>query len=136
MLKYNFDYKLTYRDNFNENCTEKEEDIESNTKYRKDIINVFNMQDDYLNDDMFFKIMSNKVNDIYKELKKYRHIEQILSKLKETISLPFELEDDMIFIYLFRFDLFFIFHECLKDYNIYGEIRVLNYDKVLTAIKS
>lgn len=131
MLKYNFNYKLNYRENFDNQNT-------SDTLYRKDIINVFNMQKDFennFNEETFFKKLSDKANEIYKGLKNHQQIDKILKKIEETMKLPFKLDKDVIFIYLFRYDLFYLFHKCLQDFNIYSEITDKNYKLLLESIK-
>uniref|UniRef100_A0A6C0FAA8 Uncharacterized protein n=1 Tax=viral metagenome TaxID=1070528 RepID=A0A6C0FAA8_9ZZZZ len=129
MLKYNFDYKLNYRENFDNQNT-------SDTLYRKEIIHVFNMKDDFENnDETFFKKLSDKVNEIYKELKNHQQIDKILNKVEETLRMPFKMEKDVIFLYLFRYDLFYLFHKCLQDFNIYAEITAKNYKILLENIQ-
>jgi hypothetical protein len=131
MLKYNFDYKLNYRENFDNQNT-------SDTLYRKDIINVFNMQYDFennFNEKIFFYKLSDKANEIYKGLKNNQQIDKILNKVEEIMKLPFKLEKDVIFIYLFRYDLFYLFHKCLQDFNIYSEITDKNYKLLLENIQ-
>jgi len=135
MMKYNFDYKINYRENFDEKSQNT-----SDTLYRKDIINVFNMKNSRSasfknNDDIFFKTLSDKVNEIYKELKNHQQIDKILNKLEETMTLPFKMEKDIIFLYLFRYDLFYLFHKCLQDFNIYAEITDDNYKLLLKNIQ-
>jgi hypothetical protein len=115
MLKYNFDYKITY-----DSATLTDA---SDTTYRKDIMGVFDMKQ---TDDDFFKILSDKVSEIYKELKNHPQIDKILHKLEENI--PFKMEKSVIFMYLFRYDLFLIFHKCLQDFNIFAEISRENYE--------
>lgn len=130
-MHYNFEYKLNYRENFDEKSQNT-----SDTIYRKDIINVFNLKDDFKNDDeIFFKKLSDKVNEIYKELKNHKQIDNILNKIEETLKMPFKMERDMLFVYLFRYDLFYLFHECLKDFNIYAEITSYNYKLILENIQ-
>ena len=77
-MKYNFEYKLNYRENFdnkNQNT--------SDTLYRKDIIHVFNMQNDFKNnEETFFKKLSDNANEIYKELKNHKQIDNILNKIE------------------------------------------------------
>jgi len=132
MMHYNFEYKLNYRENFDAGKSQNTSD----TIYRKDIINVFNLKDDFKNDDeIFFKKLSDKVNEIYKELKNHKQIDNILNKIEETLKIPFKMERDMLFVYLFRYDLFYLFHECLKDFNIYAEITSKNYKLILESIQ-
>jgi len=131
MMKYNFEYKLNYRENFdnkNQNT--------SDTLYRKDIIHVFNMQDDFKNNEAtFFKKLSDNANEIYKELKNHKQIDNILNKIEETLRIPFKMEKDVIFLYLFRYDLFYLFHKCLQDLNLYTEITAINNNILLENIR-
>ena len=128
-MNYNFEYKLNYRENFDNQNT-------SDTLYRKDIIHVFNMKDDFENnDETFFKKLSDKVNEIYKELKNHQQIDKILNKVEETLRMPFKMEKDVIFLYLFRYDLFYLFHKCLQDFNSYSEITAKNYKLLLENIQ-
>ncbi len=128
-MNYNFEYKLNYRENFDNQNT-------SDTLYRKDIIHVFNMKDDFENnDETFFKKLSDKANEIYKELKNHQQIDKILTKVEETLRIPFKMEKDVIFLYLFRYDLFYLFHKCLQDFNSYSEITDKNYKLLLENIQ-
>jgi len=128
-MKYNFEYNLKYRENFDNENT-------SDTIYRKDIIHVFNMQADFKNDDeLFFKKLSDNVNEIYKELKNHQQIDKILNKIEESLRMPFKMENDVIFLYLFRYDLFHLFHKCLQDFNIYSEITAINNNILLKNIR-
>ena len=74
-------------------------------------------------------------NEIYKELKNHQQIDKILNKVEETMKLPFKMEKDVIFLYLFRYDLFYLFHKCLQDFNIYAEITAKNYKLLLENIQ-
>ena len=133
MLKYKFDYKLTYGENFDTSPQNTKD-----TLYRKDIIQVFDMLPDFINnfdEKLFFKKLSNKVNEIYKELKNHPQIHKILNKIEETLKIPFKMENDMLFIYLFRYDLFYLFHECLQDLNIFAEITKVNFNLLLNNIQ-
>ena len=133
MLKYKFDYKLTYRENFDTSPQNT-----NDTLYRKDIIEVFDMLPDFINnfdEKLFFKKLSNKVNEIYKELKNLPQIDKILNKIEETLRIPFKMENDMLFIYLFRYDLFYLFHKCLQDLNNFDEITKVNFNLLLKNIQ-
>ena len=94
------------------------------------------MQADFKNDDeLFFKKLSDNVNEIYKELKNHQQIDKILNKIEESLRMPFKMEKDVIFLYLFRYDLFHLFHKCLQDFNIYSEITAINNNILLENIR-
>lgn len=127
-MNYNIEYKLTYSINDN--------DI-NDTFYRKDIINVFYLTEFFnneINDELFFKKLSENVYDIYFKYKNNEQILTILNKIKEKLKIPFELENDVLFMYLFRYDLFHHFHNCLIDLNKENTISVPNFQLLMNSI--
>ena len=48
--------------------------------------------------------------------------------------MPFELTNDMLFMYLFRFDLFYIFHKCIVDLNKINVISEPNFKLLIDSI--
>ena len=71
---------------------------------------------------------------IYKSLEFHPQLDKILKKIEANTNLPFKLEKDVIFLYLFRYDLFYLFHKCLQDFNIYADITKQNYKLLLKNI--
>ena len=124
---YKFDYKLTY--------SIKDEEM-NDTFYRKDIIHVFNLTNFFnsekINDELFFKKLSDNVHDMYLKYKEHEQISIILKKIKENLRFPFELTNDMLFMYLFRYDLFYYFHNGLID--LYLGIHFLEHNYKLLEI--
>ena len=108
----NLDYTITYF---------KKESVmndSNDTQYREDIIHFFNLKemfDKELDDQSFFKVLSDNAYQIYLNYKNNSQISDILKKIKENLRMPFELTDDALFMYLFRFDLFHLFHKCLVE---------------------
>jgi len=128
-MNYNTNYELTYsiKDNkINDTC------------YRKDIINVFDLtnffNNEKIDDKLFFKKLSDGVHDIYLKYKDNKQILMILSKIKKKLKMPFELTNDMLFMYLFRFDLFYIFHKCIVDLNKINVISEPNFKLLIDSI--
>ena len=131
-MNYNFNYELTYFTNIS--------DINDShdTHYRKDIINVFNLKHIFnkkdIDDRLFFKTLSDNAHNIYLKYKDQSQILTILEKIKINLKMPFELTNDMLFMYLFRFDLFHLFHKCLLDLNKSNKIMELNFQLLINSI--
>jgi hypothetical protein len=129
-MNYNFNYNLTYDISNNSNA--------SDTNYRKDIIQVFNLgqffNTDNIDDDIFFKKLSDNVNDIYLKFNENNQIKELLKKINDNLRLPFELENNTLFMYLFRYDLFYLFHNCLKDLYKNDKILEPNFQLIINSI--
>ena len=130
-MNYNLDYKMTYF---------KEKDVmndSNDTQYREDIIHFFNLKEMFnekIDDRQFFKILSDNAYQIYLKYKDHSQILNILKKIKEKLKMPFELTDDALFMYLFRFDLFHLFHKCLVDLNKDNHISEPNFQLLINSI--
>jgi hypothetical protein len=130
-MNFNLDYKITY---FKKNYIMSDS---NDTQYREDIIHFFNLKDMFnekIDDRVFFKILSDNAYQIYL---KYKHNSQILillKKIKDNLKMPFELTDDALFMYLFRFDLFHLFHKCLLDLNKDNNISEPNFQLLMNSI--
>tara|TARA_B100001093_G_C26781547_1_gene994854 strand:+ start:624 stop:1016 length:393 start_codon:yes stop_codon:yes gene_type:complete len=130
-MNYNFEYELTYeKDVLNNNSDD--------TNYRNDIIHVFHLTEHFntenINDKVFFKNLSDKANDVYLHYKDNNQIKEMLIKIKEHLRIPFEISDDMLFMYLFRFDLFYLFHRCLLDLHKNSAISDTNFKLLINSI--
>ena len=130
-MNCNLDYKIKYF---------KKESImndSNDTQYREDIIHFFNLKDMFnekIDDRVFFKILSDNAYQIYLNYKSHSQILNILKKIKEKLRMPFELTDDALFMYLFRFDLFHIFHKCLIDLDKTHNITEPNFQSLINSI--
>ena len=128
----NYNYKITYFKNDANDANDA-----NDTNYRKDIINVFNLNDMFdskIDDQLFFKVLSDNAYKIYLDYKDYSQILNILTKLKDNLRMPFELTNDALFMYLFRFDLFHIFYKCLIDLNKDNNISEPNFQLLMNSI--
>ena len=129
-MNYNVNYVLTYDISNNSNT--------SDTNYRKDIIQVFNVSKFFdaekIDDSLFFKTLSDNVHEIYLKYKENNQIKELLKKINDNLRLPFKLENDTLFMYLFRYDLFYLFHNCLKDLHKDNEISELNFQSLINSI--
>jgi len=95
---YNYSYNVTYR-------TSKKQDEDN--AYRKDLLNVFNMEK-YIHDDIMEKILK-----LYKKLKNNQQLQTLLKFVSSNNRLPFNPDPDISFIMLFSFENFSYFHKCL-----------------------
>lgn len=130
-MNCNLDYKITY---FKKNYIMSDS---NDTQYREDIIHFFNLKDMFnekIDDRVFFKILSDNAYQIYLKYKNNSQILILLKKIKENLKMPFELTDDALFMYLFRFDLFHIFHKCLIDLNKDNNISEPNFQLLMNSI--
>ena len=129
-MNYNINYKLTYDISNNSNI--------SDTNYRKDIIQVFNLSQFFdtekIDDGLFFKTLSDNVNEIYLKYNENDQIKELLKKINDNLRLPFKLENDTLFMYLFRFDLFYLFHNCLKDLYKNDKITGPNFQLIINSL--
>ena len=130
-MNCNLDYTITYF---------KKESVmndSNDTQYREDIIHFFNLKemfDKELDDQSFFKVLSDNAYQIYLNYKNNSQISDILKKIKENLRMPFELTDDALFMYLFRFDLFHLFHKCLVELNKDNSISEPNFQLLINSI--
>jgi hypothetical protein len=103
---YNIDISCNYR--------ELKNDEESDLVYRKNLIEVFNLQNDIMNDDLFEKMSSSvdKLKDYLEEKDLYKHIEELVKRASKS----FIFEDYKIgFMLLFSYDFFDEFHILIKQ---------------------
>jgi hypothetical protein len=128
----NLDYKVTY---FKGNSITNDS---HDTQYRKDIIHIFNLnhffKQDKIDDRLFFKSLSDNVHTIYLKYKNHSQILNVLNKIKDNLKMPFELTNDMLFMHLFRFDLFYLFHKCLIDLEKNNNITEPNFKLLINSI--
>tara|TARA_B100000795_G_scaffold268931_1_gene256933 strand:- start:2230 stop:2622 length:393 start_codon:yes stop_codon:yes gene_type:complete len=130
-MKYNFDYVINYSHDIETDAND--------TQYRKNILSVFSLNEEFkeqvaIDDIVFFKQLSDNVNDIFVHYKNNEQILSLIKKIKDKIRIPFELTNDVLFLYLFRFDLFHIFHKCLRDLNNDKAISDANFKDMVEAI--
>jgi hypothetical protein len=130
-MKYNFDYAINYSHDIKTDANE--------TQYRQNILSVFYLNEEFkeqvaIDDIVFFKQLSDNVNDIFVHYKNNEQILSLIKKIKDKIRIPFELTNDVLFLYLFRFDLFHIFHKCLRDLNNNKTISDANFKEMVKAI--
>ena len=119
-MYYNTEYKLTYFEN------------DSDTLYRKELLDVFNLKDVDSFDELekTQNILFNKFKDniLFNEIIKH-------SKITLQKKIPFELSNNTIFCFLFSFDYFYLVHNIIGDLSNTDNISKNNFDLIINKLK-
>lgn len=136
---YNTNYKLYYKNKIDDTSDD------TDALYRHDLVEAFNLQDlfytdeidsDKFNFDPFFKELTNKTDKLYETFKDNQQIIELMEEVKQKTLFPMGTHDNQsLFFYLFSFEYFYLFHECLKDLFNSGTISTINYDDIMKKIK-
>lgn len=123
--RYNTDYKLTYYSI---------KDIEkADTQYRCEFLKVFRLdQFEDTNVNKCQKILFDKI----KNNKSFINIFKKVKQHKQYCWLTHDKEDYYSFIILFNYDLFYLIHDCLKDFFVNNDISENSYKKILNALEN
>ncbi len=118
---YNYSVNVHYKNvNYNDNL------------YRKQILEVFDLKE--YNDE----IISKKMKELYNKIKDYSQIKQIITILKQfkysKIFIVNEEEENLYLIFMFSFEYFDLFHNCLKELNNNNVISDETFNKLLNAL--
>ncbi len=100
--------------------------------YRTQMLEVFGLKE--YNDD----IISNQMKQLYNKIKDYPQIKQIIKLLKQfkyaKIFIVNEEEENLYLIFMFSFEYFDLFHNCLKELNKDNVISEETFNKLLNAL--
>jgi len=117
---YNYSYPVKYKN-------EPGDDI-----YRKQLLEVFYLKK--YND----KEISECLKKTYEIIKDFKQIQLIIDKLKSfkyaKIFIVNEEERDLYLIFLFSFEYFDLFHNCLKELNENKEISEKTFNILMDAL--
>lgn len=116
---YNINIDCNYR-SFDD---EKEADL----VYKKNIIEVFNLQEDILNNELF-EMMSKKIEDLKKYLEEndlFKHIEELVNDASKIFIMK---NVDVGMMMLFSYDFFDMFHNVLVSILRDKELNVEAYN--------
>lgn len=117
---YNYSTNVKYK-NQNENGL-----------YRKQLLEAFNLKE--YDDD----VISKKMKELYNKIKDYSQIKQIITLLKQfkyaKIFIVNEEEENLYLIFMFSFEYFDLFHNCLKELNENNVISDKIFNKLLKAL--
>ena len=122
--EYNYLYKITYNDKgFS---IEKQDE-----KYQLDFLEVF-----YL-DKYDEKIIEKSRSEVFNRYKNNVQLQTIFSNFKQHQKrFPFELSNETIFCFLFSFDYFYYFHNCLSELYVYEKISDNTFENLINIIKN
>ena len=100
--------------------------------YRKQLLEVFELKE--YDDDA----ISKKMKQLYNKIKDYSQIKQIITLLKQfkyaKIFIVNEEEENLYLIFMFSFEYFDLFHNCLKELNKDNVISDETFNKLLNAL--
>ena len=100
--------------------------------YRKQLLEAFNLKE--YDDD----VISKKMKELYNKIKDYSQIKQIITLLKQfkyaKIFIVNEEEENLYLIFMFSFEYFDLFHNCLKELNENNVISDKIFNKLLKAL--
>ena len=100
--------------------------------YRKQLLEVFELKE--YDDD----VISKKMKQLYNKIKDYSQIKQIITLLKQfkyaKIFIVNEEEENLYLIFMFSFEYFDLFHNCLKELHKDNVISDETFNKLLNAL--
>jgi hypothetical protein len=83
-------------------------------------------------------VISKKMKQLYNKIKDYSQIKQIITLLKQfkyaKIFIVNEEEENLYLIFMFSFEYFDLFHNCLKELNKDNVISDETFNKLLNAL--
>jgi hypothetical protein len=106
VCKYKLDNSLSEFKNLNK-LDNYEEEILSDALYRKDILNLFNIET------FDETIISNEINKLYEELKKNEELTKCMKKIAGNFMSADEILGLMM---LFSYDFLYLLHPCICDF--------------------
>jgi len=119
---YNYSIKTTYLD--------VEDTQEQDTKYRKELLDVFNLEEYDHNTIM------DTVSDLYNTYKEHLQIKKIIEQvIKYENSFPVEVGPVTAFMLLFSFQNFYYFHTVLCDLERNGVVSTENECNIIQNIQ-
>lgn len=125
-MDYNTKYICSYNDSdiFLQSEIEILNDIEKqfvrDALYRRDLCNIFKIDDQCFDE----KIINNIISNLYKNINGEKFLESCISKVSNNFFSNVDLE--LGFIVLFSFDYLYLVHPCISEYIESGKISDSN----------
>jgi hypothetical protein len=125
-MDYNTKYVCSYKDSdvFLESELEVLNDNEKNfvrdALYRRDLCNIFKIEDQCFDE----KIINDIINNLYKDINGEKFLESCISKVSSNFFNNVDLE--LGFVILFSFDYLYLVHPCISEYIETGKICDFN----------
>lgn len=133
-LNYVFRYPTIF---LNKDISDNDILLKCDQTYREDMILLFNLGFALsISKDLngVLKSCTKCIDCLFNKFKDHVQILEIMECLKKTIVLPFEIDDNTAFMYLFSIDYLYIFHDCIKDLYKNNQISKLNYCNLIEKI--
>jgi hypothetical protein len=139
---YLTNYELTYKKRIDETTDEVD------MLYRMDLVHVFQLDDlfygkdgDALDDDFnmepFFKSLTSETDKLYDRFKENTLLIELMENVSKKLKFPIDIHDKhSIFFFLFSFEYFYLFHDCIKDLFLTKTISKINYDNMIRKINT
>jgi len=91
------------------------DDYDSDDLYRKELLMLFNYTNDELENIDIFKLMSSKVESLYKHLENTEYINEINNMCKLSCARLMSDDNIMGLIMLFTYDTFYLVHQLFSE---------------------
>ena len=123
---YNTKYVCSYNDSdvFLDSELEILNDYEKNfvrdALYRRDLCNIFNIDDQCFDE----KIITNMISDLFKNINGEKFLESCITKISNKILCSSDLE--LGFMMLFSFDYLYLAHNCVSEFIETNKISETN----------
>ena len=125
-MNYNTKYVCSYNDSdvFFESELEILNDYEKNfvrdALYRRDLCNIFNIDDQCFDE----KIITNMISTLFKNINSEKFLKSCITKISNKILCSSDLE--LGFMMLFSFDYLYLTHPCICEFIETGKINETN----------
>lgn len=122
---YNTKYICSYNDSdiFLESeleiLNEEEKTFIRDVLYRRDLCNIFNIDDQHFDE----KIINNSINKLYKIINGEKFLEYCITRVSNNFN---NLDLELGFIILFSFDYLYLLHSCISEFIETGKISETN----------
>ena len=119
-----------YNTNFKTRYQSIENDDEGDVMYRKDLLEVF-----FMDENVEFDVMTNKMGRVYQHINDDLKCNTKFKKILEKSAARLFSEDlEIGFTLLYSYDSFYLVHELLTGYFIHNEINEGVLEKILNII--
>lgn len=125
MENYNIDYECTYI-----NSAANTDEI-----YREELLKVFNLNDRDLNNNNSCDELTQKVDELYKDIKLQEPLKEIYDLLRNKIPFLSICNDDFCFMFLFGYETFYIMQRVIREYKIKNEVSKEILDELKDKIE-
>tara|TARA_X000000368_G_scaffold63610_1_gene45180 strand:- start:11090 stop:11458 length:369 start_codon:yes stop_codon:yes gene_type:complete len=120
MNNYNVDYECTYINSV----------LDTDDKYREELLKVFNLDKTDTSDEL-----TKKVDELYDDTKLQFILNDIFKLLREKVPFLSICKDDFCFMFLFGYETFYIMQKVLREYKSKNNISKETLDELKDKIE-